>query len=115
MKETGLRNAAHGADKFGLKDLGAVHWNLTEAPLYEHAIRNGDMMVSHACVRGEHRFMLWEGDLQRGVFLTADAAKRAAETIAQMRGVASRESGKSLGKVPDEFKHLAGTKPRESA
>ena len=42
MKETGLRNAAFGADKFGFKDLAAVHWNLTEAPLYEHAIRNGE-------------------------------------------------------------------------
>src|SRR5512143_3865219 len=42
VKESGLRNAAFGADKFGLKDLAAVHWNLTEAPLYEHAIRNGE-------------------------------------------------------------------------
>ena len=45
MKESGLRNAAYGADKFGLKDLAAVHWNLTEAPLYEHAIRNGEAQV----------------------------------------------------------------------
>ena len=45
MKETGLRNAAFGADKFGFKDLGAVHWNLTEAPLYEHAIRNGEATI----------------------------------------------------------------------
>ena len=45
MKETGLRNAAYGADKFGLKDLAAVHWNLTEAPLYEHAIRNGEATI----------------------------------------------------------------------
>ena len=45
MKETGLRNAAFGADKFGLKDLAAVHWNLTEAPLYEHAIRNGEATI----------------------------------------------------------------------
>ena len=45
MKETGLRNAACGADKFGLKDLAAVHWNLTEAPLYEHAIRNGEATI----------------------------------------------------------------------
>ncbi len=40
MKETGLRNGAHGADKFGFKDLAAVHWNLTEPALYEHAIAN---------------------------------------------------------------------------
>ena len=40
MQETGVRNGAYGADKFGLKDLTAVHWNLTEAPLYEHALAN---------------------------------------------------------------------------
>jgi phosphoenolpyruvate carboxykinase (ATP) len=45
VQETGLRNAAFGADKFGFKDLAAVHWNLTEAPLYEHAIRNGEATV----------------------------------------------------------------------
>ena len=45
MKETGLRNAAYGADKFGLKDLKEVHWNLVEAPLYEHAIRNGEATI----------------------------------------------------------------------
>ena len=36
---------AHGADKFGFTDLAAVHWNLTDAPLYEHAIRNGEATV----------------------------------------------------------------------
>ena len=41
MQETGVWNKAFGADKFGLKDLAAVHWNLTEAPLYEHAIASG--------------------------------------------------------------------------
>src|ERR1700726_299938 len=40
VKETGLRNSAHGADKFGFSGLAAVHWNLTEAPLYEHALAN---------------------------------------------------------------------------
>jgi phosphoenolpyruvate carboxykinase (ATP) len=45
VQETGLRNTAFGADKFGFKDLAAVHWNLAEAPLYEHAIRNGEATV----------------------------------------------------------------------
>ncbi|HEY0568886.1 MAG TPA: phosphoenolpyruvate carboxykinase (ATP), partial [Xanthobacteraceae bacterium] len=45
MKETGVRNSAYGADKFGFKDLTTVHWNLTEAPLYEHAIRNGEAAI----------------------------------------------------------------------
>ncbi len=38
MKETGLRNSAHGADKFGLKDLAGLHWNLPPETLYEHAL-----------------------------------------------------------------------------
>ena len=42
MQETGIRNGAYGADKFGFKGLDAVHWNLTEPALYEHAIANGE-------------------------------------------------------------------------
>ena len=38
MHETGLRNGAYGADKFGFKDLAEVHWNLDAPVLYEHAI-----------------------------------------------------------------------------
>ena len=38
MQETGLRNSSCGADKFGFKELAAVHWNLTAPALYEHAI-----------------------------------------------------------------------------
>ena len=38
VQETGVRNGAYGADKFGFKDLAAVRWNLTEPTLYEHAI-----------------------------------------------------------------------------
>ena len=44
MQETGLRNGAHGADKFGFKDLAAVHWNLTDARALRacHPQRRGD-------------------------------------------------------------------------
>ena len=45
MQETGVRNGAYGADKFGFKNLAGVHWNLPEAPLYEHAIRNGEAAI----------------------------------------------------------------------
>src|SRR5580658_1574637 len=45
VQETGVRNGAYGADKFGFKDLAAVHWNLPEAPLYEFAIRNGEASI----------------------------------------------------------------------
>ena len=42
MKETGSRNGAHGADKFGFKDLAGVRWNLPDTMLVEHAIANGE-------------------------------------------------------------------------
>src|SRR6266516_6936528 len=38
VNETGVRNGAHGADKFGFDGLAAVHWNLSEPRLYEHAV-----------------------------------------------------------------------------
>ena len=38
MQETGLRNSAFGADKFGFKGLAKVSWNLLEPALYEQAI-----------------------------------------------------------------------------
>ena len=45
MQESGLRNGAHGADKFGFKNLAAVHWNLTAPGLYEHAIRGNEATI----------------------------------------------------------------------
>ncbi len=46
MKEFGLRNSAFGCDTFGLKGLNSVYWNLTEAELYEHAIRKGEAQIA---------------------------------------------------------------------
>jgi phosphoenolpyruvate carboxykinase (ATP) len=45
VQESGVRNKAYGADKFGLTDLQAVHWNLSDAPLYEHAIAKGEANI----------------------------------------------------------------------
>src|SRR5947209_9988325 len=45
VKETGLRNSACGVEQFGFSDLAAVHWNLVEAPLYEHALANGEAQL----------------------------------------------------------------------
>ncbi len=42
MKETGVRNGAFGADKFGFKNLGSLNWNLGTAALYEHALKNNE-------------------------------------------------------------------------
>ncbi|WP_433994127.1 phosphoenolpyruvate carboxykinase [Afipia felis] len=40
VEQSGVYNGAFGVDKFGLKDLKAVHWNLGTAALYEHALQN---------------------------------------------------------------------------
>jgi phosphoenolpyruvate carboxykinase (ATP) len=45
VQETGLRNGAYGADKFGFKDLAGVHWNLEAPRLYEHALAQGEAWV----------------------------------------------------------------------
>src|SRR6476619_3900660 len=45
VQEQGVRNSAYGADKFGFKNLAAVHWNLPEPLLYEHAIAAGEASV----------------------------------------------------------------------
>jgi len=42
VKETGVRNGAYGADKFGLKNLKQVNWNLGTSALYEHALANSE-------------------------------------------------------------------------
>src|SRR6185312_16706469 len=46
VQETGVRNGAFGADKFGLKNLKALFWNFGAPQLYEHALRNNEAMVN---------------------------------------------------------------------
>jgi len=45
VQETGVRNGAYGADKFGFKELAAVHWNLDAPVLYEHAIAGNEATI----------------------------------------------------------------------
>ena len=45
MNETGTRNGAYGADKFGFSGISTLHWNLGTPALYEHAIRNGEAEI----------------------------------------------------------------------
>ncbi|HYZ44234.1 MAG TPA: phosphoenolpyruvate carboxykinase (ATP), partial [Xanthobacteraceae bacterium] len=45
MQETGLRNPAYGADRFGFTDLTAVHWNHTAPFLYERALGGQEATV----------------------------------------------------------------------
>jgi phosphoenolpyruvate carboxykinase (ATP) len=46
VQETGVRNGAYGADKFGLTNLKAVNWNLGAPQLYEHSLRTGEAELS---------------------------------------------------------------------
>nr|Q07TF9.1 RecName: Full=Phosphoenolpyruvate carboxykinase (ATP); Short=PCK; Short=PEP carboxykinase; Short=PEPCK [Rhodopseudomonas palustris BisA53] len=46
MTETGVRNGAYGADKFGLKNLAGVTWNPGAPQLYEYALRAGEGVLS---------------------------------------------------------------------
>ena len=45
MQETGLRNGAYGADKFGFRDLAEVRWNLDAPALYEYALAAREAVV----------------------------------------------------------------------
>jgi phosphoenolpyruvate carboxykinase (ATP) len=45
VEEKGVRNKAHGADKFGFKNLAEVRWNLTEPSLYEYAVANKEAAI----------------------------------------------------------------------
>ncbi len=42
MQETGARNGAFGADKFGFRNLRELRWNLGTPQLYEYALRAGE-------------------------------------------------------------------------
>ncbi len=46
MQELGVRNAAFGAEGFGFEGLEAIHWNLNEPQLYEHAIAAGEARLA---------------------------------------------------------------------
>ncbi|HLW93018.1 MAG TPA: phosphoenolpyruvate carboxykinase (ATP), partial [Roseiarcus sp.] len=46
MLETGIFNAAYGADRFGFSDLAAVHWNLGAAKLYSEALRRSEAEIA---------------------------------------------------------------------
>ena len=46
MQETCLRHGAVGADKFGLKNLKTVHWNLGAPQLYQYSLAKGEAVLS---------------------------------------------------------------------
>src|SRR5258707_9158285 len=46
VQETGVHNGAFGADKFGLKNLKGVNWNLGAPQLTEYSVRAGEAGLS---------------------------------------------------------------------
>jgi phosphoenolpyruvate carboxykinase (ATP) len=46
VQETGVHNGAFGADKFGLKKLKGVHWNLGAPQLCERSLAAGEAVLS---------------------------------------------------------------------
>jgi phosphoenolpyruvate carboxykinase (ATP) len=46
VQETGVHNGAFGADKFGLRKLKQVHWNLGAPQLYQHSLSAGEAVLS---------------------------------------------------------------------
>jgi phosphoenolpyruvate carboxykinase (ATP) len=46
VQETGLRNGAFGAEKFGLRKLKEVRWNLGAPQLYQYSLSSGEAVLS---------------------------------------------------------------------
>src|SRR5271169_2710376 len=46
MIETGSRNPNCGADRFGFRDVAAVHWSLGAPRLYEHALQRHEAHIA---------------------------------------------------------------------
>ena len=46
MKQHGTFNPARGIEAIGISNAASVHYNLTEAELYEHAVRNGEAKIT---------------------------------------------------------------------
>ncbi|HVS03712.1 MAG TPA: phosphoenolpyruvate carboxykinase (ATP) [Thermoanaerobaculia bacterium] len=46
MRHTGAFVSRHGIEEQGLTAAGTVHWNLSRAELYEHALRRGEAMLA---------------------------------------------------------------------
>src|ERR1700761_2343136 len=46
MIENGAHNLDFGADRFGFRDLQAIHWNLGAPQLYEHALQRNEAQIA---------------------------------------------------------------------
>jgi len=54
VEQSGVVNSACGADTFGFKNLKGVHWNHGAPVLYEHALSNGEaILTSGGALRSE--------------------------------------------------------------
>jgi phosphoenolpyruvate carboxykinase (ATP) len=87
VRQTGIWNAAHGAEAFGLERLSGVSWNFGTPALIERAVRRGEAQLSAAgALVGESPttpatvLLVAEGDLDSDGFdtLRADMVDHAA-------------------------------------
>ena len=73
MKQTGVFNAAYGADRFGFHDLAAVYWNLQAPQLYAEALQRREARIAQGgalvAETGVHT-----GRSPRDKFIVRDAA-----------------------------------------
>ena len=56
MENFGVFNSAHGADRFGFRNLKRVFWNLEAPALYEHALANREaQLIRGGALARRHR------------------------------------------------------------
>ena len=69
----GLRNSAHGADKFGLKELAAVHWNLPDTVLTERRDRHRRGLAGRRAAPSAPRPAFTPAAVPKDKFVVVDA------------------------------------------
>ncbi len=113
VNETGLRNGAHGADKFGFKDLAGVHWNLGAEQLYEYAIaaKEGHVVEGGAfCAEtGIHT-----GRSPKDKFVVCDALDREDDLVGEQRQARARAVRGAARRLPRARQGQAALRRRTS-
>jgi phosphoenolpyruvate carboxykinase (ATP) len=102
--ETGTVNPAKRADSFGLRELSAVHWNLTDSALYEAAVARGEARIvctgALVAETGQHT-----GRSPKDKFVVRDAATEN-EVWWDNNGAITREAFDAL--MADMLAHAEG-------
>jgi phosphoenolpyruvate carboxykinase (ATP) len=105
--ETGIVNGAARADSFGLRNLAAIHWNASEATLYEAAVARGEArtVASGALVAGtgahtgrspKDKFVVRDAATENEVWWDNNAAMTRDAFDALMADMLAHAEGKEL-------------------